>query len=133
MSIDQLAQFKRDLTTFAEEFPAEACVLANQWKKIMEEVEKEYKPKLIEYWQSNKELPMGYTLQEKRLGWKYHFEEDTVWAKIKNELEEREEKLRKATDAKLDWQCLVDETTGEIFPTVTCSFPWVSYSIIKKK
>jgi hypothetical protein len=66
--MDQLAQFKRDLTTFAEEFPAEACLMANQGKKIMDDVEKAYKPKLIEYWQSNKELPMGYALQEKRLG-----------------------------------------------------------------
>jgi hypothetical protein len=57
ISLDQLAQFKRDLTTFAEEFPAEACVLANRGKKIMEEVEESTKSKCVDYWTKNKELP----------------------------------------------------------------------------
>ena len=55
--MDQLAQFKRDLMNFAEEFPAEACVIANRGKKIMEEVEENTKSKCVDYWMNNKELP----------------------------------------------------------------------------
>jgi len=57
MTLDTLAQFKRDLGKYASKFPAEACVIANRGKKIMEEVEENTKSKCVDYWMNNKELP----------------------------------------------------------------------------
>ena len=132
MSIDQLAQFKRDLTTFAEEFPAEACVLANQWKKIMDDVEENTKSKCVDYWMNNKELPFWFSMRESNGRKTYTFDQNQEWCEAKAKLLAIESRLKNSSDAKVAWQCLVDEVTGEILPTVTIILWGSIYSIINK-
>jgi hypothetical protein len=130
--MDQLAQFKRDFITFAEESPAEAYVLSNRWKKIMEEIEEKTKPKGIDYWMNNKELPFWFSMRESKSRKAYAFDENAEWCDAKSKLVAIESRLKNASDAKVAWQCLMDEVTGEILPTVTITLWGAIYSIISK-
>lgn len=131
ITIDKVQQFKNDLKAYAQEFPVESCLISNICKKMFDEIEKDCKPKAVDYWQNNKELPFWFIVEERRSPRKYHFEEDEEWVRLNNALEEREAKLKQASDLKLEGKLISDEM-WEYAPTVSVDFQWVVYSFKKK-
>ena len=131
ITLDSVQQFKNSLKEYSRENPVESAIYSNILKKAFDEIEKDCKSKAVDYWQANKELPLGFRVEERNSPKKYHFEENEEWVKANEQLEAIEAKLKKASDSKIDGQCLVDETTGEILPTVTVDVWWVIYAFKK--
>jgi hypothetical protein len=67
----------------------------------MEEIEEKTKPKGVNYWIDNKELPFGFDMIEKKGRKTYAFEEDKEWLQTKAKLDAIESLLMKASDDKV--------------------------------
>jgi len=104
-----------------------AFLVSHALSKIADWLKKEYQPLAVEYWNTNKELPAGYSMKESSSGKKYAYEQDATWQLLKAHLEAREALLKKSADSSAD---LFDEN-GAIVPKVTWS-EGVKYTFSQK-
>lgn len=88
--------------------PHKAWLIAHKLRKIADSLEEKFKPAVVEYWQTNKELPAWYIVKETNRT-SYDFTTDPQWQLLKSHLEAREAILKQAVNSPVD----LYDTNGE--------------------
>lgn len=87
-------------------------LIANTLKKILTDIEKDYKEGFQRYYDENKELPGGFNCKVSSRT-TYDFSVDPEWAELSTKIKAREDILKNATDQQMKGNTVVDEQ-GEI-------------------
>lgn len=94
--------FKAQIIELWSERPEQAYLLANQLKKMWDEISKEFSESFKKYYDENKELPWGFTCKVTNRK-SYEFSENEEWRIAKARLDFLEEQIKKATDSKVEF------------------------------
>ena len=125
--ISWIEAFKTQILELWQERPEQAYLLANQLKKIWDEVSKTYSDKFKAYYDENKELPWGFTCKVTNRK-TYCYEENEEYRNAKARLEFIEEQIKKATDSQVEFP---NPETGMYIKPVTIKTSEV-YSVTRK-
>lgn len=94
--------FKAQIIELWSERPEQAYLLGNQLKKMWDDLSKTFSDKFKEYYDTNKELPWGFSCKITNRK-TYCFEENEEWRNAKARLDFLEEQIKKSTDSKVEF------------------------------
>jgi hypothetical protein len=100
--ISWIEWFKAQIIELWEERPEQAYLLANQLKKIWDEISKTYSDKFKSYYDEHKELPGWFTCKISNRK-TYCFEENEEWRNAKARLDFLETQIKQSTDSKVEF------------------------------
>ena len=130
--LDSIAVLENGLRALGEESPEKAYLLAIAIDKVASNAKKEHSEAFKKFYDSQKELPGGFSCTVRQGGKVYAFEENPEWAELKAKMDALEEKLKLASDLKLKGATYVDTDTGEIVDGVNVSWKATSYAVTRK-
>lgn len=100
--ISWIESFKNQILELWYERPEQAYLLWNQLKKMWEEVSKTFSDKFKTYFDTNKELPWGFTCKITNRK-TYCYEENEEYRNAKARLDFIENQIKQATDSNIEF------------------------------
>ena len=99
--LEGIHAIEQGIMAIGEDSPEKAYLVGVALAKVADKAKKEFAEPFKNYYDTNKELPGGFTCTVRQGGKVYAFEENAEWAAKKAELDAIEEKLKAASDLKL--------------------------------
>jgi len=115
---NQLSIIKTQINAIWEEFPEKAYVISNALEKLWKEQKAVFSDWFKSYVDNQWEVPGPYKVKTSTRV-TYNFEDDEEWKAISEKLKEREELLKRATNASLKWEILCLESGEVVSPVGT--------------